>query len=129
MNNFIELSNLTKTFVAKKNVKVLKQINFKLTNPIWLCNRVYTRLFLKCDFEKNKHFKSHRRSRRKLTLKSRFKLRLKWCFKSRLSSYLRIRCNAFENSLIASRSRNTYVPLVMVCTVCVNRNHSHLKIA
>ena len=29
MNNFIELSNLTKTFVAKKNVKVLKQINFK----------------------------------------------------------------------------------------------------
>ena len=29
MNNFIELSNLTKTFFAKKNVKVLKQINFK----------------------------------------------------------------------------------------------------
>jgi ABC-type lipoprotein export system ATPase subunit len=29
MNNFIELSNLTKTFIAKKNVKVLKQINFK----------------------------------------------------------------------------------------------------
>ena len=29
MNNFIELSNLTKTFVAKKDVKVLKQINFK----------------------------------------------------------------------------------------------------
>ena len=29
MNNFIELSNLTKTFDAKKNVKVLKQINFK----------------------------------------------------------------------------------------------------
>ena len=29
MNNFIELSNLTKTFDAKKNVKVLKQIKFK----------------------------------------------------------------------------------------------------
>ena len=29
MNNFIELANLTKTFNAKKNVKVLKQINFK----------------------------------------------------------------------------------------------------
>ena len=29
MNNFIELSNLTKSFVAKKNVQVLKQINFK----------------------------------------------------------------------------------------------------
>ena len=29
MNNFIELSNLTKTFIAKKNVKVLKQINLK----------------------------------------------------------------------------------------------------
>ena len=29
MNNFIELSNLTKTFFAKKNVKVLKRINFK----------------------------------------------------------------------------------------------------
>ena len=29
MNNFIELSNLTKTFVAQKNVKVLKQINLK----------------------------------------------------------------------------------------------------
>ena len=29
MNNFIELSNLTKTFTAKKNVKVLKKINFK----------------------------------------------------------------------------------------------------
>jgi len=29
MNNFIELSNLTKTFIAKKSVKVLKQINFK----------------------------------------------------------------------------------------------------
>ena len=29
MNNFIELSNLTKTFAAKKNVKVLKKINFK----------------------------------------------------------------------------------------------------
>jgi ABC-type lipoprotein export system ATPase subunit len=29
MNDFIELSNLTKTFIAKKNVKVLKQINFK----------------------------------------------------------------------------------------------------
>jgi ABC-type lipoprotein export system ATPase subunit len=29
MNNFIELSNLTKTFVANKNVKVLKRINFK----------------------------------------------------------------------------------------------------
>ena len=29
MNNFIELSNITKTFIAKKNVKVLKKINFK----------------------------------------------------------------------------------------------------
>jgi len=29
MNNCIELSNLTKTFVARKNVKVLKRINFK----------------------------------------------------------------------------------------------------
>ena len=29
MNNFIELSNLTKTFIAKKNVNVLKKINFK----------------------------------------------------------------------------------------------------
>ena len=29
MNNFIELSNLTKTFIAKRNVKVLKQINLK----------------------------------------------------------------------------------------------------
>ena len=29
MNNFIELSNLTKNFNAKKNVKVLKKINFK----------------------------------------------------------------------------------------------------
>jgi ABC-type lipoprotein export system ATPase subunit len=29
MNNFIELSNLTKTFIANKNVKVLKRINFK----------------------------------------------------------------------------------------------------
>ena len=29
MNKFIELSNLTKTFVAKNKVKVLKQINFK----------------------------------------------------------------------------------------------------
>ena len=29
MNNFIKLSNLTKTFKAKKNVKVLKKINFK----------------------------------------------------------------------------------------------------
>ncbi len=29
MNSFIELSNLTKTFTAKKNVKVLKKINFK----------------------------------------------------------------------------------------------------
>jgi len=29
MNNFIELSNLTKTFFAKKNVKVLKKLNFK----------------------------------------------------------------------------------------------------
>ena len=29
MNSFIELSNLTKTFIAKKNVKVLKKINFK----------------------------------------------------------------------------------------------------
>ena len=30
MNNFIELSNITKTFIAKKNVKVLKKVNFKL---------------------------------------------------------------------------------------------------
>ena len=29
MNNFIQLFNLTKTFTAKKNVKVLKKINFK----------------------------------------------------------------------------------------------------
>tara|TARA_B100000902_G_C27305415_1_gene915154 strand:+ start:1194 stop:1877 length:684 start_codon:yes stop_codon:yes gene_type:complete len=29
MNKFIELSKLTKTFTAKKNVKVLKKINFK----------------------------------------------------------------------------------------------------
>jgi|TARA_B110001452_G_scaffold96302_1_gene79611 ABC-type lipoprotein export system ATPase subunit len=29
MNKFIELSNLTKTFVAKRNVKVLNNINFK----------------------------------------------------------------------------------------------------
>ena len=29
MNNFIELSNLTKNFIEKKNVKVLKKINFK----------------------------------------------------------------------------------------------------
>ena len=29
MNNFIELANLTKTFIANKNVKVLKRINFK----------------------------------------------------------------------------------------------------
>ncbi len=29
MNNFIELSNITKTFIAKKNVKVLKKVNFK----------------------------------------------------------------------------------------------------
>ena len=29
MNNLIELSNLTKTFIAKKNLKVLKKINFK----------------------------------------------------------------------------------------------------
>ena len=29
MNKFIELSNLTKTFFAKRNVKVLKNINFK----------------------------------------------------------------------------------------------------
>ena len=29
MNNFIELINLTKTYVAKKNIKVLKKINFK----------------------------------------------------------------------------------------------------
>ena len=29
MNSFIKLSNLTKTFKAKKNVKVLKKINFK----------------------------------------------------------------------------------------------------
>ena len=29
MNNIIELSNLSKTFFSKKNVKVLKKINFK----------------------------------------------------------------------------------------------------
>ena len=29
MNNYIKLSNLTKTFVVKKNIKVLKKINFK----------------------------------------------------------------------------------------------------
>ena len=29
MNKFIELLNLSKTFFAKKNVKVLKKINFK----------------------------------------------------------------------------------------------------
>ena len=29
MNNFIELSNLTKTFIAKKKIKVLKNINVK----------------------------------------------------------------------------------------------------
>ena len=29
MNNFIELKNLSKTFIEKKNVKVLKKINFK----------------------------------------------------------------------------------------------------
>ncbi len=29
MNKFIKLSNLTKTFVAKNNIKVLKKINFK----------------------------------------------------------------------------------------------------
>ena len=29
MNNFIELTNLSKTFYEKKNVKVLKKINFK----------------------------------------------------------------------------------------------------
>ena len=29
MNNFIELSNLTKTFIAKKKLKVLKNINIK----------------------------------------------------------------------------------------------------
>jgi len=29
MNNFIELTNLSKTFIEKKNVKVLKKINFK----------------------------------------------------------------------------------------------------
>jgi ABC-type lipoprotein export system ATPase subunit len=29
MNNFIELSNLTKTFTEKKSIKVLKKINFK----------------------------------------------------------------------------------------------------
>ena len=29
MNNIIELSNLTKTFIAKKNVKVLKKISYK----------------------------------------------------------------------------------------------------
>ena len=29
MNNFIELSNLTKTFTSKKKLKVLKKINFK----------------------------------------------------------------------------------------------------
>ena len=29
MNNFIELKNLSKTFVEKKNIKVLKKINYK----------------------------------------------------------------------------------------------------
>ena len=29
MNNFIELSNLTKSFIAKKSIKVLKKINFR----------------------------------------------------------------------------------------------------
>ena len=29
MNNYIELNNLTKTYFSKKNVKVLKKINFK----------------------------------------------------------------------------------------------------
>ena len=29
MNNYIELSNLTKTYLAQKNIKVLKKINFK----------------------------------------------------------------------------------------------------
>ena len=29
MNSFIELKNLSKSFVEKKNVKVLKKINFK----------------------------------------------------------------------------------------------------
>ena len=29
MNNFIELKNLSKTFFAKKNLKVLKKVNFK----------------------------------------------------------------------------------------------------
>ena len=32
MNNFIELSNLTKTFVAKKNVKVLNSSFAKIGN-------------------------------------------------------------------------------------------------
>ena len=29
MNNYIELNNLTKSFIGKKNIKVLKKINFK----------------------------------------------------------------------------------------------------
>ena len=29
MNSLVELSNITKTFIAKKNVKVLKKVNFK----------------------------------------------------------------------------------------------------
>ncbi len=29
MNNYIELSNLTKTFIEKKNIKVLKKINYR----------------------------------------------------------------------------------------------------
>ena len=29
MSNFIKLSNISKTFIGKKNVKVLKRINFK----------------------------------------------------------------------------------------------------
>ena len=29
MNNYIELKNLTKTFTAKQNIKVLKKINYK----------------------------------------------------------------------------------------------------
>ena len=29
MNNFLHLTNLTKTYVAKRNIKVLKKINFK----------------------------------------------------------------------------------------------------
>ena len=44
MNNFIELKNLSKTFFDKKNINVLKKINFKfklgkiysLMGPAWL---------------------------------------------------------------------------------------------